>query len=124
MYPTYLYFFIIIIITKIECWPGFKQDATRAEKQSGRETGSPPVRVPVTGLHELQRVESTPFSPAPPSGLDMSMNGSKNNVLGVRKICPNGRIMLQENNIETNSKRTTKKIQLNCIMVVEHLDQF
>ena len=27
MYPTYLYFFIIIIIiTKIECWPVFKQD--------------------------------------------------------------------------------------------------
>ena len=26
MYPTYLYFFIIIIITKIQCWPVFKQD--------------------------------------------------------------------------------------------------
>ena len=26
MYPTYIYFFIIIIITKIECWPVYKQD--------------------------------------------------------------------------------------------------
>ena len=29
MYRTYLYFIIIIIITKIECWPVFKRDPNK-----------------------------------------------------------------------------------------------